>query len=151
MTNITIIYSSWGGNTTLVVKKVAEILGENKFDVELINAIVATPENFTKTQHMILAAPTYDHGIIHAPFERLLFHAKDVDLSWNTYAVIWLGDNKYDEEYNVETAPILEAFVTQQHGTLMTSALKINKSPIPHLDSTITSRTTNLIQTIHHG
>lgn len=151
MTNITIIYSSWGGNTKLVVDKVSEIITEQDFQVELINAIVATPEDLTKTQHMILAAPTYDHGIIHEPFDRLLLKSTEIDLQWVNYAVIWLWDSKYDQEYTVESAPILEAFVTKHNWNVLCNSLKINKSPIPHLDSTITSRTTNLIQTIHHG
>ena len=151
MDKITIIYSSWGGNTTLVVKKVAEILKENAFDVELINALVATPDDLTKTKYMILAAPTYDHGIIHEPFDRLLLKSSEIDLQWVNYAVIWLGDSKYDQEYTVESAPILETFITDHKGKLIVSALKINKSPIPYLDSIITSRTTNLLQTIQHG
>jgi len=135
MKQLTIIYSSWWGNTRLVVDKISEILHTFAIQVELLNASVAKSQDLVKTPHMLLAAPTYDHGILHAPMDRLLLWAQDIDLSGISFAIVWLWDEKYDQEYTVEAAPILESFVTSHGGILLHESLKINKSPVGQLDT----------------
>jgi flavodoxin len=147
--NITIIYSSWGGNTKLVVDKITETLQEQTIHVEIIPASIATPADLTSTKYILLAAPTYDHGILHAPMDCLLLSAQEVDLSKISFAIVWLWDEKYDQEYTIEAALILEAFVTQQWGTLLHESLKINKSPVDKLNL-VQDRTLWLVKNIQN-
>ena len=145
MKKVTLIYSSWWWNTTLVVTKVAEILEENHISVELINGIVAIPEDLTKNNFTILAAPTYDHGIIHEPFDRFLRAAETLDLSWHIYACIWLWDSKYDQEYTCESATILESFIKEHWWICLWNNLTSNKSPVHQLDTHVTQRAHTLL------
>lgn len=136
---ITIIYSSGGGNTKLVVDKVAEILWASWHSCTLINVLVAQPEHFENNELTILAAPTYDHGILHKPFEVLLDQADKVHLNGNKFAIIWLGDNKYDAQYHIESATILMEWVQDHDWEILGDGLLINKSPVGQLDTTVTA------------
>lgn len=129
--NIWYFYSSWWGNTRLVGEYIAQQL---KSDHELIFENVGT--NDTKTlddyDHIIFAAPTYDHGVLHEPFYHWMM-SQDSDLSKKKIAIIWLWDDKYDKQYKVESAKILEDFVSQHGWSLLISSLRINKHPLPQL------------------
>lgn len=142
------IYSSWWGNTRLVLERVQELLAKERIDLILHNAITAHPEDLTRHDITILAAPTYDHGILHYPFAKLLQQSEDLDLTDYSYAVIGLGDNKYDAEYTVESAQILEEFVITHQWNLICEPLKINKHPIDQLTGNVEQRAQQLIQKI---
>ena len=124
---ITCVYSSGWGNTRLVVEEVKRLLLEWWYEMELINAHVATSEDFLSTNITVLACPTYDHGVLHTPYEKLLFKADSIDLWWRVYAVIGLWDDKYDKEYNVASADILEKFVQTHWGRLLLPAMAQTK------------------------
>ncbi len=145
--DITILYSSGGGNTKLVVNVIAEELSAANIQPVLVNASVATPEDMTRTPIQILAAPTYDHGVLHTPYERYLDRCNECTLEGHQYAIVGLGDNKYDDEYNMESAPLLIDFVKEQGGSILGNALKINKSPVDQLD-TVRARTKELISSL---
>ena len=55
-----------------------------------------------------------------------------------------LGDNKYNTEYIVEAARILEKAITKNKGILVSQTLRINKTPVTHLSTTIKKWATNL-------
>lgn len=133
--NVTCVYSSWWGNTRMVVDTIAEVFSDAWITLSLVNAYVALPEDLIKTDVVILAAPTYDHGVLHAPFEYLLHttDAENIQMYTKRYAVVGLGDNKYDNEYNIESATLLEQFVINHGWRVICDSLKINKSPIDQL------------------
>jgi len=139
------IYSSGWGNTRLVVERVKELLLVEWIDMKMINAHVASPEDFLSSEITLLAAPTYDHGVLHAPYEKLLFNAAESDLQWKYYAVIALWDDKYDKEYNMESAVLLEQFVTDHWGILLLDALRINKHPLRALEESLPQWTADLL------
>jgi len=108
-------------------------------DFTVKSVVSATKEDLNASDYVLLAAPTYDHWILHTPYERFLDKVNVVDLS-RQYVVIGLGDDKYDKHYNVEAAPILEEFVVSHWWTLLCKSLQINKNPITQLDSHVKNR-----------
>lgn len=142
---ITCVYSSGWGNTRLVVERVQELLAEQyAIEMKLINAYVAQPEDFSRSKITILACPTYDHGVLHAPFEKLVHATQWVDLTGYVYAIIWLWDNKYDQEYNIASADVLNDFVIDHWWKVIWDHLRINKHPLETLDSIVAPRVKHL-------
>lgn len=145
---IPIIYSSWWGNTRLVVERIAAILSQAGHTCILYNAFTAQAACLHDAPLCILAAPTYDHGVLHAPFERYLDICQELKLDGHSYAIVWLWDDKYDTEYNIESAEILAEFVVQHGGTVLEPWLLINKSPVDQLDTLVADWTNTLLTSI---
>lgn len=141
---IQIRYSSWGGNTKLVVQQVMQDLQKGWHEVLMQHVVGAEMLNLD-TDVTILAAPTYDHGVLHTPMQRFLNASDANDLTWNKCAVIGLGDSKYDAEYTIESAKILEDFVTSHGGELIADSLRIHKSPVDQLER-VSERVENVTQ-----
>jgi flavodoxin len=81
--------------------------------------------------------------------EKFLFkHNKDFDLHLKSCAAIGLGDNKYDNEYNMESANILDNYITTHNGNICIEPLKINKSPLPHLYNNVETWVQHFIKII---
>lgn len=136
MSSILIIYGSSGGNTKLVVDKVSKILQESH-QVEVQIAENSNIEDAKNHDLCILAAPTYGHGILQpymAPVHQKLINS---DFKDQKFAVIGLGDHKYDRPFNIASARILKDGIAKAGGELINEALLINKSPIPHLDTKV--------------
>ena len=131
------IYYSGGGNTRLVVDEVNEILKSNNIEVNIKEAAIATAEDITDNDNIILACPTYDHGLLSKTYYDFLARLSDIDLSSKNIAIIGLGDSKYDQEHTVEAASILEKYVSEHNGKLVTKTLRINKSPIDRIEKQI--------------
>lgn len=147
---ITCVYSSGWGNTRLVVERLQELLAAQWVKVTLINAVNAVPADFCRSESdvTVLACPTYDHGVLHTPFATLLHAAKDVALEWKRFGVIGLGDDKYDQEYTMYSADILEEFVGKQWWTVIVPALRINKHPLRSLEKELPAWTEDLLAAI---
>lgn len=138
MSKILIIYGSTGGNTEIVAEAVRDILKENGLEASSMRVETTDIADLTKHDCYILAASTYGHGILQDHFIAFAEQLKETPLSGKKFAIIGLGDSKYDAEYNVESAPILENIVRTQGGELLLHALRINKSPIPKLKTDVT-------------
>ncbi|MBI5411903.1 flavodoxin family protein [Candidatus Peregrinibacteria bacterium] len=134
---ILIIYGTTGGNTEMAAEQVADVLRKNGHTVELKRVEKSTPQDATSADLCILACPTYGHGVLQEHF--VPFHAalKQADLKGKKYAVIGLGDPKYDAQYHVESATIIEEAIKGAGGELVCPALKISRSPVPFLDTLI--------------
>jgi flavodoxin len=147
-TKILIIFSSSSGNTELVCDFVAEMLRKNGVLVHIQRAELSSPKDIQKYDVCLLACGTYDHGVLQehfVPFARAL---KQEDFSGMAFAVIGLGDSKYDVEYNVESAEILKNTVLKIGGTLLLPPLKINKSPVPQLSKKVSDWTQTLLKVL---
>ncbi len=137
----------------MVVDTIADVFSDAWITLTLVNAYVALPQDLIKTDVVILAAPTYDHWVLHAPFEYLLHtaDAENIQMYTKRYAIVGLGDSKYDTEYNLEAAALLEQFVTEHGGRVICDALKINKSPVDQL-ATVRERANALVHVLKpHG
>lgn len=139
MTDILIVYGSTSGNTELVCETIAKVLDELGHNVLLQRVEQTQVEELRQHDLVILGASTYGHGILQDQFIPFAEKMKSLDLSGKDFAVVGLGDSKYDAEYNIESAVILENIVLQQGGKLIAPALMINKSPIPKLSKIVPS------------
>ncbi len=137
MKQIWCVYSSGWGNTRLVVDYIWEVFDAKWITFEKTNALVAETHDLTRYTTMILAAPTYDHGVLHRPYENFLYRCKDVDLRWYQFGIVWLWNDTYDAEYTCESALLLQEFVLSHGGELCGDLLKIHKCPLPVLHSNV--------------
>ncbi len=137
MAKVKIIYGTSGGNTELVCQKVAEILETANHSVELHKAKSTQPEDFLGADLLILASPTYGHGILEQYMDRCLAQVKDLDFTDQSFAVVGLGDMKYDEDYFIESAKILTEFMESRGAKSLLAPLMIARSPIPQLETRV--------------
>lgn len=136
MASLHCIYGTTGGNTELVVDQVVEVLKEKGIRATAARAEQSCPEDFSKADVLLLASSTYGHGCLQDFMEVFLEQVRKagLPLQGKSYAVIGLGDPKYDPEHHIEAAPILEKFLNDQGGKKLIPSLKISRSPVPHLD-----------------
>lgn len=138
MKKIVIIFGSGGGNTEIVCQKVAEILQKNGADVTLKRVETSSPQEIFASDLCILAAPTYEHGVILDHFFPFLQELNQTDLQGHPMGVIGLGDPKYDLHYHLESANTLVTAIKEAEGNLFHHPLRISGLPFPHLDGRIT-------------
>lgn len=136
MASVLIIFGSTAGNTELVVDKVASVLDEKKHKVTIERAERFDPKIIKKCKACVFAGSTYGQGLLQADI-KAVFNKYDFDLKKKKCAAIGLGDNKYNVEYVVEAANILEEKIKEKNGKLVVKTLRINKTPVPQLNENI--------------
>lgn len=129
MKTVRILYGSCGGNTELVCEKVASLLEKNCL-IEMRKATLAKPEDMQGADLLILASPTYGHGLLEKFMDVLVQQCKELNLQDQAATVIGLGDYKYDADYHIAAATLLEEFLTKKGATLVHPSLKISKEPL---------------------
>lgn len=137
MSSILIIYGSTSGNTEMVCEKVLDILKQKGHTLKIQRVEKSRPEDITKMDVTILASPTYGHGVLQEDFVPFWKAMKKIDLKGHPCAVIGLGDAKYDAQYHIESAHILEEVIKKAGGSLICPALRISRSPVPFLESRV--------------
>jgi|SRR5690606_10121059 len=137
MPSVTIIYGSSGGNTEMVCEKVAEFLEEKNIASKLIRVERSTMEDLKKAEICILAAPTYEHGVIQHHFFPFLKELKKIDLEKKQMTVIGLGDTLYDDHYHIESANILEHAIKEANGNIICHPLRVNGLTITKMDGPV--------------
>ena len=139
MASILIIYGTTSGNTQLVAEKVCEVLSAagHKSDTKRVEQ--TDPAEMEKYDFIIWGASTYGHGVLQDYFIPFLdkLNAAKYDLKGKRGAVIGLGDPKYDAQYHIESAAILEEAFKKHGGNLIAPALRISGSPVRHLNGII--------------
>ena len=138
MASILCIYGTTSGNTELVAEKVSAVLQEARHEVTLQRVERSNISDIDQHNLIILAASTYGHGILQDYFIPFAKELQKTDLSGRKFAVIGLGDTKYDKEYHIESAKILTDIVKKSGGELVCLPLKISKSPLPQLEGKVT-------------
>ena len=144
MASVLIIFGSTSGNTELVCDEVSQILREKKHKVVMQRAEQSSPADIKKHKFVILAGSTYGQGLIQEHMAKFIKTCSAADFKNKKFAVIGLGDNKYNTEYVIESARILENTVKNNEGELISPALRINKTPVPHLETTVKKWAINL-------
>lgn len=137
MKRVLLIYGSSGGNTELVCYKVAEVLKENNLTSHLKRVEQSHPGDILDSDLCVLAAPTYEHGIIQYHFLPFLRELKLLDLHQHPMAVIGLGDPSYDMHYHIESANTLVEAIKASQGNLLHHPLRISGLPFPHFEGRI--------------
>lgn len=137
MTQIKIIYGTGGGNTEIVCERCKEKFEEHGHTVELVRAKTAKPEDMLGNELLILACPTYGHGILETFMGKLIAKCKDIELKNQKAVIIGLGDATYDIDYFIESEKILRAFLEEKEAEIINNPLMVSRSPIPYLDTYI--------------
>lgn len=141
MSKVLIVYGSTGGNTEMVVEQVACILEEVGHCLELKRVERFDHANLIDemkcADFVILASPTYGHGQLEPHMMPFLETLKDTDLKGVKYAVIGLGDPKYDSHYHIESTRILEEVMDSCGADRVHYALRISRSPVLQIDNLI--------------
>ncbi len=148
MQRVLVTYGSVGGNTELVCEKVAAVLGEHGIEVEMMKAEIGDPKKMEQFDFLILASPTYGHGQLEDFFERFLGKAKEVNLVGKKCAIVGLGDPKYDSDYLIESAKIIQKFCVEKEMQELGNPLRIVKSPVPHLETMVKNWAEELVKLI---
>ena len=139
MAKILITFGSTGGNTELVVSKVAEILESKGHQIDIKRAEESSFEDLEGHDLYVLDSPTYGHGVLQYEFQKLANQLQGQDLSGQKFAIISLGDQRYEKEYLLESAKIIEKLIKDQKGELVHTPLRVLNAPVQYLDTTITS------------
>ena len=137
MAKILIIFGSTGGNTELVTDKVAQVLKNKKFKITVSRAEQTEVADLKNYDTLVLACSTYGHGVLQKDFRVLYNELQKTSFAGKKCAVIGLGDFKYELFYHIEAANILENLVKDNEGELLVPSLRISKSPVPHLGTTV--------------
>lgn len=149
MASVHFFYGTTSGNTELVVDTIARILSSAGHSPKLERIELSQPEALLKGDVAVLASPTYGHGILQddmAPFVKALH---SFELKGHPCAVVGLGDPRYDAQYHIESAPILEEAVKKAGGTLIIPSLRISGTPVRHLDGLIPRWAEQLLSAIN--
>ncbi len=136
------LYATTGGNTKMVCEWAADALIIAGISATLHRVESENPAAFfgdlPQGDILVLASPTYGHGQLEPLAVRFYGKARRVDLTGRRCAVIGLGHDKYDDDYNVESAAILTDFVDSHGGEMILEPLKINRNPVPQLKEKVT-------------
>ncbi len=137
MAKVLIIFGSTGGNTEIVTDEVAEILSADEHKVTVKRAEESNVNDLKGYGLYIFASSTYGQGLLQDHMLKFFHKVKQTGVKGRKCAVIGLGDNKYNTEYVIEAVKILEKGIKEIEGELVIPALRINKTPIPYLDTSV--------------
>ena len=130
----------------MVVEAVAEYLKAANVEVIVQRAEQSQPEDLKKAEVVVLASPTYGHGILEQYMEKFVKKLSGTDFNQQEMAVIGVGEPKYELQYHIESANILEKLIADQNGQLILPALKISGTPVRHLAGFIPKWSEQLIE-----
>lgn len=147
---VRIIYSTTSGNTQIVIRQIEQSLDREGVLYRTSKAEELENLDLEQWEVLVLACGTYGHGVLQGRM-RLFVERKggEADLTGVDGAVVWLGDDKYDREYNIESATILEQFIKDRWGKLLLPSLRINKDPLIQVDTKIQTWIESFIHHIH--
>ena len=148
MKSILFVYGSVGGNTQLATEAVASLLEAKKFKVALQRAEFCDPSELLKADACVLASPTYGHGSLETTMAHFVEKMKGMNLKGKLCAAIGLGDPKYEAQYHLESAPLLEKALVEAGGKLALPALRISRTPVMHLKGLIPAWTNQLAEAL---
>lgn len=149
MANVLFIYGTTGGNTQMAVESAAHILEGKGHKVALQRAEISDPKDLLKYDACVLASPTYGHGHLQEYMAAFVAKMKKVDLKGKPCGVISLGDPKYNPEFHLESAVLLEKAIQGSGGKLLPPSLRISRSPIIYLDTLLKTWAENLSITLN--
>lgn len=121
----------------MVVEAVAEQLRAADVTVTIQRAEKSQPEDLRLAEVVILASPTYGHGILERYMEAFVKKLKKMDFAGQEMAVVGVGEPKYELQYHIESANILEQLIQNQNGQLLLPSLRISGTPVRFLDTLI--------------
>lgn len=152
MSTVKIVYGSGGGNTELVCEKVAAVLEQKNHKVYLLKAKLTEPKDVGGFDLLILASPTYGHGLYERFFAQFMAKAEtELDVAGKKCATIGLGDMLYDPDYHVESGKMIQQFLKRKGALMPIIPLFVTKSPVPQLEGRIATWAENLDKILGAG
>jgi len=122
-------YSTISGNTRLVGEALQGLF--QKAGISLVLQDVAEDRTWQdEVDFALFGCGTYGHGQLQNTMRQ------SVEREWAEKkiripcAAIGLGDHRYDLEYNMYAGDILENWLREHGGNVISSALRINRSPL---------------------
>jgi flavodoxin len=115
-----------------VIEKLSEGLKKAGVTVSTCRAELATPEDFSKADVLLLASPTWNTGNVEGQLNPhmdalLRDRAKDVRLNGQKILLVALGDKRY--RYTANAATHMEEYVQTHGGTLLLPSFKFLNDP----------------------
>ena len=148
MSHIGIFYGTVGGNTELVCQAAAQQLEQHQHQVSLQRIEQTSAEDLLGVDLVVLASPTYGHGDLSPAFPAFLKTCETLDWTGRKVAVIGLGDNKYDDDYAIESSRTLAAFFRGKSAELVIPPLEIHRSIGSFLGSKVPQWATKLSEAL---
>lgn len=126
----TFYFSSISGNTALVAETLQEFFRRAGITLTLQN--VAEDMAWQDGNDFVLIwCGTYGHGQLQNMIRVWLEKTwENVRLKNLPCAAIGLGDHRYDLEYNTYAADMIESWLREHGGNILSPALRINRSPV---------------------
>jgi flavodoxin len=139
MAKIKIVYGSCGGNTEITCQEVQRNLQELGHEVILLKSKITKPADILDSDLLILASPTYGHGLLENFMDRFIATCnKEIQsLAGQKAVVIGLGNMIYDADYLLESAKILTEFLQKKEAVIIHEPLLLTKSPLPYIKKII--------------
>jgi flavodoxin len=138
MAEIQIVYGSNGGNTQLVCEYITVRLTELGHTVRLDRCEHFPTNKLLRNDVLVMASPTYEHGSLEPNFLKNFWpRIQEVDLKKHACVVVGLGDIKYDIDYHIESARILQTYVETHNGRLIHPSLMVSGKVLPLLDKLV--------------
>lgn len=134
---IKIIFGTGGGNTEITCQKIKETFEELGHKVDLLRAKTSAPSDMLGSDLLVLASPTYGHGLLEEYMAKFIGAADKSDLSGVKAVVVGLGSPVYDLDYFIESEKILAEFLVERNAEIVHEPLKISKCPLPYLKNIV--------------
>jgi flavodoxin len=123
-------YSTISGNTRLVGEALQGIFANAGITLTLQDVAEDTTWQ-DEVDFFLIGCGTYGHGQLQNLMRQCVEKEwKDKRLNNLSGVAVGLGDHRYDREYNIYAADMLESWIQEHGGNLICPALKINRSPI---------------------
>ena len=134
---IDIVYASTSGNVEAVCEKIAEVLKDAHFEVNLSRSEKTDIKILLKSEFLILATSTWEHGELNPFFKPLYDQMKESDFSNKKAAFVGLGDRRYEPVLFAEGMEIVRKCFLERGGVEGCEPLKIDGEPYKLLDSEV--------------
>lgn len=144
--SIQLIYASTGGNTEIVMEKVAELLEKRGFAAQLHRAEQTNIAVIQDNQWFIMGTSTWEHGALNPFFRKLVKEFKEESLQGKVAAFVGLGDTRYEPVLFCEGIEKVKRAWESRDGESLGETLKINGEPYGLLDSDVTVWTETIIK-----
>jgi len=151
MTSILFVYGTVGGNTQMAVESVAAFLEKSGRKTIIQRAEHSKPEELLNYDVVVLASPTYGHGLLESSIAKFVEGLAAIKLAGKPCAVMGLGDPKYEAQYHLESASLLEKAITDAGGKLLLTSLKISGTPVRHLKGWIANWAEQLLAALENS
>lgn len=145
---IPIIYASTSGNVEATCQRVSDLLNEAGYETSLHRAENTEFDLIQKSNTMIFATSTWEHGELNPFFNKLLQGIEEDDLSGKKAAFIGLGDTRYEQVLYCKGIDIVREAFLKSGGMDISSPIKINGEPYQYFNSTILNWTNKLIESL---